>query len=402
MTYHGRVNGPNGQTYYCEHDHRTETAAVRCANSSATRQMAELAWARAAAKAAQAAELARRRAEERQAAEARRVAAKEAEEARRAAAQRAAQEAKAAKRAAKLASMKPERAWKRMTPVERLLRTAENELQVYGEIRSADAKHAYEERARRLLSAQSPPIEQAQPGTVTFPDPKPAAPASPELGSRRSPDQRAPAQGQLSGRPQPACPPESEGWRGFGGDGLYVVGLDIEPGVYRTTGSAVGTRAGYFALLKSTNTHEIINNGRVKGPMTVTIGPGVRAVEVRDCQPWQRLGDDLDAAIQAAASQRHDVRGSFPTHRPAQSTWPLRRADMDVSRTQNFDGIPAPADLNPLNAYPVSGTSPMAGITPEIMALVSRGMKIQAIKLYRQQNPGARLKDAKDIIDQIG
>jgi hypothetical protein len=140
MIYHGQVRGPNGQIYQCEHNHRTETAAVTCANSPATRRMAAIAWNRAAVRAAQAAALAKKREEECAAVQARRIAAREASEARRAASEAAAQEAKAAKRAAKLAAMKPRRAWKRMTPAERLLRTADLEMQVYGEIISPEAQ----------------------------------------------------------------------------------------------------------------------------------------------------------------------------------------------------------------------------------------------------------------------
>ena len=60
-------------------------------------------------------------------------------------------------------------------------------------------------------------------------------------------------------------------------------------------------RDGYFALLRSTNTHDIVNNSIVRGPATITVGPGVKAVEVRRCQPWQWLGDNLDAVIAAAS-----------------------------------------------------------------------------------------------------
>jgi hypothetical protein len=136
MIYHGRVIGPGGRVYQCEHNHRTETAAITCANSSRTRQMAALAWHRAAIRQAQAAELARKREEEREAARTRRIEAQAAAEARRAAAQAAAEQAKADKRAAKLAAMSPQRAWKRMTPGERLLRTADLEMETYGEVRS--------------------------------------------------------------------------------------------------------------------------------------------------------------------------------------------------------------------------------------------------------------------------
>ena len=154
VIYHGKVFGPNGQVYQCEHNHRTMTAAVTCANSASTRRMAAMAWNRAAVQAAQAAALAKKRAEERAAAEARRAAAREASAARRAAAQAAAEEAKAAKRAAKLAAMPPQRAWKRMTPEERLLKIAEAELGVYGEVLSPEAKAAYDRRAANRPAAK--------------------------------------------------------------------------------------------------------------------------------------------------------------------------------------------------------------------------------------------------------
>ena len=167
MSFHGKLIGPSGQIYLCEHNHRTLTAAATCANSSSTRRMAAMAWNRAAVEAAQAAAAARKRDEERAAAQARRIAAQEASAARRAASLAAAEEARAAKRAARLAAMSPRRAWRRMTPQERLLRTAEAELQVYGEIISADAKAVYEGHAA-----------------------KPAAPSAPALWSPRCPRRR--------------------------------------------------------------------------------------------------------------------------------------------------------------------------------------------------------------------
>lgn len=253
MTYHGQVVGPDGLVYYCEHNHRTLAAAVTCANSSATLRMAAAAWNRAAVQAAQAAALAEKREQERAAAE----------------------EARAAKRAAKLAAMSPRRAWRRMTPEERLLKTAEAELAAYGEIKSPDAKAAYDARAARRAA--------------------PAAPAPPRPAVAKAPAGRKPA---------------ARASAGFGGDGLFVVGLDIRPGVYRTAGAAAGGD-GYFALLKSTNTDDIVDNGSVKGPMTITVGPGVKAVEVSGCQPWRRLGDNLDAVIAAAGEA-----GSPPSREP--------------------------------------------------------------------------------------
>ena len=414
MTYHGKVIGRSGQIYLCEHNHRTMTAAITCANSSGTRRMAAMAWNRAAVQAAQAAALARKRDEERAAAEARKIAAREASAARRAAAQAAAEEAKAAKRAARLAAMSPQRAWKRMTPAERLLRTAQAELEVYGEIISADAKAAYNTRAAKPAAPNSPVRSgTAPPGSAVPPrartagdvpafvralDPglspdertlaKGEAARDPEqwqkylaalraqheaqadreiarLKARMSGETGVPARGRVAdgGRPPSAAAPSESApprtaitpWTrpaatgpvpngsgpraaegapsglsgtaadaaadvrrrgntaggkpaaGFGGDGLFVVGLDITPGVYRTAGPVSG-RDGYFALLRSTNTHDIVNNSIVRGPATITVGPGVKAVEVRRCQPWQWLGDNLDAVI-AAASEPGNTAG---------------------------------------------------------------------------------------------
>jgi ribosomal protein L7/L12 len=39
------------------------------------------------------------------------------------------------------------------------------------------------------------------------------------------------------------------------------------------------------------------------------------------------------------------------------------------------------------------------GLAPEVVILVNQGRKIQAIKRYRELNPGIGLKEAKDVID---
>ena len=82
-----------------------------------------------------------------------------------------------------------------------------------------------------------------------------------------------------------------------GGDGLFVVGLEFGPGVHRTAGPAGRERVCGPA---ETSTHDLAQYTSVKGPVTITVGPGVRAVQVRGCKPWVRLGDTLDDAIAAA------------------------------------------------------------------------------------------------------
>jgi len=44
--FHARLESQSGQIYRCEHNHRTESAAVKCANSKATRQAALAEFAR--------------------------------------------------------------------------------------------------------------------------------------------------------------------------------------------------------------------------------------------------------------------------------------------------------------------------------------------------------------------
>jgi len=73
------------------------------------------------------------------------------------------------------------------------------------------------------------------------------------------------------------------------GEGVLLVGLDIQPGIYRTAGPAESSRACYYALLSSTNTSDIITNNNVAGPATITIGPEVKAVHFSGCKPWHRL-----------------------------------------------------------------------------------------------------------------
>jgi serine/threonine protein kinase len=73
-------------------------------------------------------------------------------------------------------------------------------------------------------------------------------------------------------------------------DGVYVVGIDIQPGTYHTTGARSTANGGqcYYALLSSTNTNDIIDNNNVTGPATITIGKRVKAVDITDCNPWRK------------------------------------------------------------------------------------------------------------------
>jgi restriction system protein len=72
-------------------------------------------------------------------------------------------------------------------------------------------------------------------------------------------------------------------------DGIFIVGSDIKPGKYYTAGSV--RDGGYWALLSSTDPDDVIDNGFVTGPVSITVGRDVKAVKVRGCQPWHLIGD---------------------------------------------------------------------------------------------------------------
>jgi hypothetical protein len=129
------------------------------------------------------------------------------------------------------------------------------------------------------------------PNTVTGPQGK----------STRQPITAAEAAGPSIQRTKPATSkplPLSSDKTVFGGDGIFVVGIDIVPGVYRTPGPA--DDVGYFALLSSTSTRDIIESDEAAGPVTITVEPGVKAVQVHGFRPWRRVADDLDSAIDLA------------------------------------------------------------------------------------------------------
>ena len=74
------------------------------------------------------------------------------------------------------------------------------------------------------------------------------------------------------------------------GPGTYEVGVDIEPGKYKTAGG--GTLGScYWARLKDTNGEldSIIANGNAQGPTTVTISKTDGAFETT-CESWTKAG----------------------------------------------------------------------------------------------------------------
>lgn len=90
--------------------------------------------------------------------------------------------------------------------------------------------------------------------------------------------------------PAPSVPAISGPATSFG-DGTHVVGQDIEPGTYRTSGPASGGLGMcYWSRLSNTSGEfdAIIANGVPTGPATVTIRSGDEAFETTGCSTWTK------------------------------------------------------------------------------------------------------------------
>lgn len=68
-------------------------------------------------------------------------------------------------------------------------------------------------------------------------------------------------------------------------DGVYVVGSDIKPGIWHTSGGGQC----YYAILNSTNTSDIIDNNNFTGPDTVDVS-GAHAFDISGGCTWVRTG----------------------------------------------------------------------------------------------------------------
>lgn len=74
------------------------------------------------------------------------------------------------------------------------------------------------------------------------------------------------------------------------GDGVYVVGKDIQSGVYHTNGSGnSGANDCYFATLNSTDTANIADNNNFDGAETVDVSSAY-AFEVNGPCTWVKVG----------------------------------------------------------------------------------------------------------------
>lgn len=134
------------------------------------------------------------------------------------------------------------------------------------------------------MTPVSAPVQPTE--TVTLPAP-PAETVTVEIPAPEPPPETVTVEVPA---PEPAPEPESAPADGSVGNGVHVVGVDIEPGTYRTDGptdSSMGFC--YWARLSDTSGEfdSIITNGGPMGPATVTVEPGDGAFESSGCQPWE-------------------------------------------------------------------------------------------------------------------
>lgn len=67
-------------------------------------------------------------------------------------------------------------------------------------------------------------------------------------------------------------------------DGIWQVGVDFDPGTYRSEGGS----SCYWSLLGSADTSDIVNNGGFTANQTLTIDSAW--FETRDCGVWKKIG----------------------------------------------------------------------------------------------------------------
>ncbi|WP_157856538.1 MULTISPECIES: hypothetical protein [Streptomyces] len=96
----------------------------------------------------------------------------------------------------------------------------------------------------------------------------------------------APASQPATSAPQQNRTPATE----IPGDGVFLVGKDIQPGTYRSDGK--DNTLCYWARLSDTTGElgDIIANGNAAGQAIIKIDSGDKAFQTSDCKPWRRIG----------------------------------------------------------------------------------------------------------------
>ncbi|MEV3979885.1 hypothetical protein [Nonomuraea sp. NPDC049758] len=142
-------------------------------------------------------------------------------------------------------------------------------------------------------------VEGTGPPSASVPATQPAPTDAPQTGPLQTdplqtgPAQTGPAQTGPT-QPGPAqTGPTQPGPAQTGpmaGMRTFVVGVDMQPGTYRTTGPVAGSTNCFWARLNSTSPDlgAVINAGAPTGPASVTIEPGDKAFQTAGCAQWTK------------------------------------------------------------------------------------------------------------------
>ena len=123
-----------------------------------------------------------------------------------------------------------------------------------------------------------------RPSDPSSSDPRGSSPSASSSGDRPQPMSPATTSGPAVNRPGATRVPAPAARSRIGGDGIYRVGADIEPGTYRSPGPS--NSACYWARLDAQD--EILDNGLSHGPSIVNVQPTDAAVETANCQPFTK------------------------------------------------------------------------------------------------------------------
>jgi hypothetical protein len=140
--------------------------------------------------------------------------------------------------------------------------------------------------------AEEPP---AQPSASPSAPPATSGPPATEIPSTGAPQTGAPP----TGAPQTGAPQTGQLENGtstdllgaFGAMRTLVVGVDVQPGTYRTTGPVTGVDKCYWARLNSTDDDVggVIAAGLPPGPASVTILPTDKGFQTAGCAEWTKV-----------------------------------------------------------------------------------------------------------------
>ncbi|MEV0592185.1 hypothetical protein [Nonomuraea cavernae] len=124
--------------------------------------------------------------------------------------------------------------------------------------------------------------------TVTVEQPVEPAGSQPPATAGNDPSATGPPATGSPATGPPATDPPATG--APAANRTLVVGVDIQPGTYRTAGPVAGQPACYWARLKSTTARpsDIIAADMPQGAATVTIDPTDKAFQTGGCAEWTR------------------------------------------------------------------------------------------------------------------